>query len=350
VQDEVFAVNSGQGSVSSFSIGTGGAITQNTTPAADYSGQDVAITPDHQYLYTANTYAGTITAFLVGSYGDLAQIGQPVPATPTSNTGISAGPNDLEVAPDGDYLFVADTCASEVSSFKIGSDGALTYIGAYATGDIAGTGFPASLVIAPDGDFLYVYEIEDSYFTSFSIDSDGVLDNLGNSSAWPNCGAAYNGGVSAAAAILPSGDAIYLASGACIFWYTVNGATLTIQDEQNPIITGTSQTAADEAGGLSISPDGSYLYSANYQQDTINAYSIDQSGTPTSLGAPIAARVPRRTRRGSLSPRRASTRTISLMEIGSSRAVSIRRTAAIGTPPRPPMSTDSGSSRPTRRT
>src|SRR4051812_27356881 len=87
------------------------------------------------FLYAGNNNnntSGTVSAFQIESNGNLVTVsGSPFQASPLS-TGYS-GSNGLSLAttPDGQVLMVANAATEDVTTFHIGSNGALTPIGAF---------------------------------------------------------------------------------------------------------------------------------------------------------------------------------------------------------------------------
>jgi 6-phosphogluconolactonase (cycloisomerase 2 family) len=88
------------------------------------------------YLFTANAGSATITGYTVGRDGRLALRD---PSGVTARTG--AGPTDLAVSRDGNYLYQQASAAGAIDEFRVADDGALTLIGAV-------TGLPAD---GPEG-------------------------------------------------------------------------------------------------------------------------------------------------------------------------------------------------------
>ena len=116
----------------------------------------VAVTPDGKFLYVANQFDGTVTAYSVDASGVLTQ-GPTLP--------VGTAPSAMAITPNGGFLYVANS--STVSAFAIcnqvitscsdptSPDGSLT--------PLAGSPFssglgPVSIVVAPSGKFLFVVD------------------------------------------------------------------------------------------------------------------------------------------------------------------------------------------------
>jgi 6-phosphogluconolactonase (cycloisomerase 2 family) len=129
--------------------------------------QSIAITPKGNFLYTANTTQGTISAFSVGGDGSLTPVSDPAPVG-TAGT----SPSFIAMHPGGSFLYAADPAANAVLGFSIGSDGTLTPVSGSPFAAGAGT---VALSIAPQGSFLYAVNPGDNTISAFSIGSSGAL-------------------------------------------------------------------------------------------------------------------------------------------------------------------------------
>ncbi|HEX3737350.1 MAG TPA: beta-propeller fold lactonase family protein [Solirubrobacterales bacterium] len=129
-------------------------------------------------------------------------------------------------------LYVGNVLASDVSAFSVGSDGALSPV---AGSPFAADDGPAGAAMTPNGGLLYT---GDSYgykglmhVSAFSVGSDGALTP----------------------------------------------------------VSGSPFSAGDGPVGLAVTPDGGYLYVANYNSEYVSAFSISPDGTPTPVpGSPFS--------------------------------------------------------------
>src|SRR5271157_4677913 len=93
----VYVTNQDDGTVSAYTIGSGGALTELGPPITSGSGpMDIAIDPKGNYAYVTNGGGGTVQAFTIGSGGALSVLGSPF-----SSTG--SGPWGIVVDPTGKY-------------------------------------------------------------------------------------------------------------------------------------------------------------------------------------------------------------------------------------------------------
>ena len=126
-------------------------------------------------LYVSNAHAGaglgTVSAFQVSRRGVLTSIGEsPVPDFQTA-------PCWVEISHDGKYLFAVNTASSNLSSYAIGRDGALTLIGTTPFTNGAGA---VDARLSPDGKFLSVTGGRGLVVSTFAVDG-GQLTELTSS-------------------------------------------------------------------------------------------------------------------------------------------------------------------------
>jgi 6-phosphogluconolactonase (cycloisomerase 2 family) len=149
-----------------------------------------------QYVYVANT-GDTVSAFRADPVAGLSLIG----TFPTGNA--VGGPQALAVDPLNRFVFVANPAARNITGFRIGLNGRLTFIGATPLTPIA----PEALAIDLSGRFLYsaggdgVNPGNASSVIAFQISSSGLLVQIGE---WPGPGVGGN-----SITVAPSGAFVY---------------------------------------------------------------------------------------------------------------------------------------------
>lgn len=166
--------STGANGIIGFSVGANGALTAFTSPgpATGPYPWGLAISPNGQYLYAANSGGSTISAFTIGSDGAL-----------TDNGSYAAGTNPRRIAitPNGAYLYAINHGSggtNGLSGFEIGSDGHLTVI---ASGTFTTGAMPTGIVIAPNGTYLYVSH--GAGIWAYSRGSGGTLTDIGHFTA-----------------------------------------------------------------------------------------------------------------------------------------------------------------------
>jgi 6-phosphogluconolactonase (cycloisomerase 2 family) len=163
--------------LASYAIGPSGVLTPTGPPVARpfTYGPGMAITPDGQTLFVANSVSGTISRYLVAPNGTLAHVGADV----ATGTGSNSRPWALAIAPDGHELFAANRDLGIVSTFSIGAGGALTQT---STGVISGLDAHSgvfALAVSLNGRYLYSANSGQGSATAFAIGSGGALTPLG---------------------------------------------------------------------------------------------------------------------------------------------------------------------------
>lgn len=148
----------------------------NTTSVLTPTAVNVLANGDSVYVtaYNAVTNAGYLFAYSVNGDGTLSQLNGSVP--------LSLGSEPVAMASDtgSAYLYVADKLKNKISSFQVGSGGALTLVGTTATGNL-----PMALALFNDK-FLYVANSLDSTVTGYTIGS-GSLATIATYASDDNC-------------------------------------------------------------------------------------------------------------------------------------------------------------------
>jgi 6-phosphogluconolactonase len=182
-----------RGTVSAFSVGSGGALTAvypSTTPLpyAGVTPSASASDPTSRFLYVTDAASNELYAYTIGASGAL---------TPLTNGPFATGvyPDAVTIAPSGTYLYVANYNSNSISAFQItqstGTPSALAGATSYATD----TG-PTCVLIEPAfGRFLYTSNFLDSSVTGYQLNpNSGALTGTENSpypsAGQPTCAAA----------------------------------------------------------------------------------------------------------------------------------------------------------------
>jgi 6-phosphogluconolactonase len=297
----VYASNEVRGTVSAFSVGADGLLTQVGTGTTSGSGYNpfpsqseaspgpAAVSMDGQYLFVVNDgggseYPGTVATFLIGAGGALTEVGQ-VPTGPTS-TYSTPSPGGVAVSPGGQYLFVTNFGQNTVATFSIGAGGALTQVGAPAVSGGGETGSePEGIVVSPNGENVYVTNNNDGSNSSatvstFAVGAGGTLTPVG---AHVPIEAGAPSSEPSGIAITPNGQYLYASN-----FISGNVSTFAIGAGGALTQVGTPVSSAEyEAGNITVAPDGGYLYVANSYAGTVSTFSIGAGGTLTPVGSPV---------------------------------------------------------------
>ena len=235
------------------------------------------ISPNNKFLYAANVASGTVSAYRINSTtGALSTVG-----TPTSSG--AALPNGLFFHPSGSFLYVTNQGGNSVSAFSVASDGTLTVVS--GTPFSAGTATSLNgIVVHPNGNFLYVASMGGTGgVVGYSIDSlTGALSLLPGS-PFKNT----NGGISNTGdgiTIHPNGNWLYmgLVGQKRVAAFAIDSVSGTLTGIGTPILNNATTGYPDNGGsGANISPDGLYFYGTAFSTNAADpkkviVYSIDQ--------------------------------------------------------------------------
>jgi 6-phosphogluconolactonase (cycloisomerase 2 family) len=270
----VYITNGGDGSISVFSIGAGGALTRTSRigTGADHSGS-VAVDPTYHYAYAAGSI-DILSEFSIGPNGALTVIG----------TVSSGGGTSISADPTGRFVYVASFTAGIVSSFSIAADGTLALVGSVVIGN-AGHSEAPFVAVEPTGRYAYAGEYIDGTIAEFSIGTNGALSLLGTVPT----GEGSVGPSPIWLATDPMGHYAYVAN---YGQGTVSAFSIGTTGTLAPIGTvvsgsgGPSSTTplGSEPSCIAIEPGGHFAYVTNQIDGTITAFSIGATGQLTSLG------------------------------------------------------------------
>ena len=137
---------------------------------AGFNPTGIAIDPSGTYLYAANLGGNSISAFTIGANGALTQLaGFPLGET-------FAAPLALFIDKSGKYLYVANQGSANLAAYGIGSTGGLTLL----TNSPFGTGPQPSFITSDaTGKYLFVGNQSSPVIQSLSLDSSsGTLTSV----------------------------------------------------------------------------------------------------------------------------------------------------------------------------
>jgi 6-phosphogluconolactonase len=195
---------------------------------------------------------------------------------------VGSGPQSVVAHPSGKYLYVANAGQGEndISLFDINSDGTVSEV----TPRTPVGSLPYFLAMDPGGAYLYVANVLSNTVSVLKIDSSsGTLTPI-TGSPFPTNLAAKN------MQIAPSGKFLYISapiqsgtqSLGVVAGFSLNAGV--------PTLVSLTTTADNNPSGLAISPNGSYLYTANATANSLSVYTVKSNGTLTQVtGSPLAA-------------------------------------------------------------
>lgn len=273
----VYVTNSGSNDVSIFEISsTNGALTNSATTRARKAPAGITIAAGNSYVvhkpkfaFAADGTGNGVSAFTVNrTNGALTLVnGSPF------NIGLTTN----QVATDlwGKFAYVGRLSAPEVSSFTIGTDGALAETTFSPTVASAST---KSMAVDPSGRFFYL--------ANFNSQIDIYVINTATGDLTPSGAPLSIGSNPLGMAIDPTGQYLYTANlnSANISAFQINpsgGALSAVPGQPFAAVSGTR--------ALKVHPSGRFLYVANTNNNTISAFSINSStGALTANGSAVA--------------------------------------------------------------
>jgi 6-phosphogluconolactonase len=219
----------------------------------------------HTYLYAVNAGSNEVTAFLVNAN------------TLTWVDKVSShGTTPISVTTHDDLLYVVNTGSDNISGFRIGPDGHLTYLDNSTRALSDNNAAPAQIQFNNAGTQLVVTEKNTNRISTYSVHADGLTSDV---LSHPAIGITPFGfGFDNHDQLLVT-DAFGGAAGqsAVTSFNLTNTGTLSLID--GPV--GTTQTSAC---WLTITKNGKYCYAANTGSGTISGYSVSD-GRLTLLNA-----------------------------------------------------------------
>jgi 6-phosphogluconolactonase len=262
----VYVGNSGTDKVTAFNIEASGALTlipqtAGTTNPVAVNGADpaaIAITPNGQFLYVANSGSNDITAFSIGATGLLSLIAPSGAHANPIKTSVTA-PKGMAISPNGSFLYVANSSAHTVAVFQIGTNGLLTLVppaGSNTNPIPTGGTTPSSLMISLNGRFLYSAN-GGGTISAFTIGSDGLLTLVPSAAGTLNPVSAGVNATPVALTMSPDGRFLYVANnvttlGGRVSAFTTNPETGALVPLTalvgNPFLAGTTPSAIATPG------------------------------------------------------------------------------------------------------
>ena len=288
-----YVANSGDASVSQYTIGTSGALTPMATPtvAAGSSPRSVTVDLLGRFAYVANFSSDNVSAY---SIDPVTRALSPVIGSPFA---AGTSPTAVTIDSSGRFLYVSNygwPGSGTVSAYAIdATSGALTTIAGSPFAAGAGS---SSIDADPTGRYVYVANLLNDTFSAFSINStSGILSRL---DADPVTAGIQDLSVTNARPVSiaadPTGRFVYVATACGTSWvFEINVYGLLARVDSAP--GGLCGAAGNTPDSLALDPAGRYLYMDAVDPVTgvnqITAQTIDASaGTLTAVtGSPFSA-------------------------------------------------------------
>src|ERR1700722_4568303 len=266
-----YVPNLNDNTVSQYTIGSGGLLVP-MSPATVQTGVGpwaVAIDPTGSYAYVVNNVDRTVSQYTIGTGGTL------VPMTPaTISTGTQ--PWGITIDPTGQYAYVANHVDNTVSQYAVGAGGALTQL---SPSTVVSGVLPSGIAINPAGLYAYVANLNDNTVSQYTIGTGGVLT--------PQSPAIVATGTQPRfVAVNPNGQGAYVVNSAPTGSGTISQYTIGAAGLLTPM---PAPTVATGQGPVWITVDraGQYAYATNITDNTVSQFAINSDGSLTALSTPI---------------------------------------------------------------
>jgi 6-phosphogluconolactonase (cycloisomerase 2 family) len=223
----------------------------------------LAVSPNGNFVYTADSTTGSLLTFAVDSLGGLASV--------PSTASIAPGGGSLTIDAGGTHLYV--NVASDTILFDLDPvTGSITPTTSKSTNS-SGSG---SIALSPGG-FAYVLAT-----TAQTVDVYSINPSTGAFTA--AIGHATTGLVPSNVAMDGNSRFVYVADS------TENRISVFKADTTGALSTGTDFITATAPYGIAADPTGRFIYTSNPSNATVSAFKIDATtGTLAPVGADVAA-------------------------------------------------------------
>jgi 6-phosphogluconolactonase len=268
----LYAVNGGENenNVSLFDVAGSGVLSEipPRTPVGE-APKLLAMDAGGNFLYVANGGANTVSVFSIDqTNGTLTAVQNPFP--------VGMSPSDMKLNSAGTVLYMVGAESNVLASFGI-TNGALTSLiqsSSNSPGNSPGNG-PNAIAIAPDGNYLYIANTLDGSISIFGISSSGVFTQT--------AGSPFAESLTAdplSLAVHPSGNFLFVANS-----HSNNVAVYSITTSSGALTATATPTYGTQSGPsfLAVDPNGNFLLVGAQGAAGIQAFGID--GSNGSLNA-----------------------------------------------------------------
>jgi 6-phosphogluconolactonase (cycloisomerase 2 family) len=276
----LYASNAGSNDVSAFAINpaTGVLTAVPGSPFATGGTNDrgigLAATPNNQFLYAMNSGSNNVTIFSIGSNGALTRVGAPV--------ALNLQPDGEKVSPDGRFLVVAapQTAGGVVGVLGIAANGALTPVPGSPFPD-GGAGISAGIDINCASNRVFAgYAASQTQVGVFNLAANGSLSHIAGSPFTFASGANSN-----VALLNPNENLLFVSNQVSNTITVLNVAangTLTLA-QGSPF----ANPGGNQPSGMATNRAGTFLYAVNFN-NTVSVFRVEADGKLTPVtGSPF---------------------------------------------------------------
>ncbi len=241
----------------------------------------LALGKSDRYMYVLDVGDNFPDESFIHSYAYDASGTTIIDSTPvnTVSMSINKGPENMTIAPDGNYLYSVNSFNDTIAIYRIGrSNGSLTFFENFTPGTFGSqVGRPIDIKFHPSGRYAYVSLEDDRELVRFEVETNGRLSS-GNTVVPP--GTDINPGP---LAVHPNGEFLYNGerSPGAVSVYAIDSGNFTLTHQSRVSASGSTPS------WLEVDPQGRFLY-ARYRDETIEVFSIDaSSGDLTTIQSSV---------------------------------------------------------------
>ena len=272
--DYVYAVNSTTNAIYEYTIDQAALTAISGSPLTAVTGlaaTSVVVSRANTFVYVGGL--GTISSYTIGSAGALTVLAQQAASAQSADFTI------LRTSPDGQWLLAMDALTPTIYVFKINTSTGgltLTQTATYVPSG-SGTFTPRSMNLSPAATFLAVALGADGDVIFTFNTATGALNavsTLGVTSGYSDNAAHFDG----------TSGYLFIARGA-----TTTGASLIAEytvNSNGTLTSGGTLTAGNAPYALLLESTGSYLYAANRSDATVSSYTIATGALTAISGSP----------------------------------------------------------------
>lgn len=273
----------------SYVINGNGSLSSVSNVSTGSNPQAVSVSRGGGFAYVANRTSDDVSGYSISAGGTLSELG----SSPYSVSGQGGdGPDGIAASPSTDYLYTANSNNGTVTAFEINGNGSLSGLGSVASGNST-----FDVNVDTSGSFLFALNAGDNEAGIFDIQPDGTLV-----SATPIDGVRMRDNPRAIVTTGGSDPLVYSTEYAYVGneqAHDIGGGTMQHHVFQYTL-DGSGNLAAQTPpsilqplgpGGVTVHPSQLYLHSSNFDQGTVAANEIGLDGTLTGLVPPTATDV-----------------------------------------------------------
>ena len=275
----LLVVNAGSNEVSSFAVGSNGALSFRGK-ASSGGTMPISVTIHDDLVYVLNAGgSGNVSGLRLQADGSLV----PIAGSTRGLSTAASGPAEVSIDPTGEWLVVTEKNTNKIDTWKVGADGLLSGRKINASAGITPFGFTFTQQGVLTVTEAFGGAVDGSAVSSYTINTDGTLNTISASVPTTETAACW-------IVATNSGKFVYAtnAGSASVSGYSVRHGALELLDADGKTgITGAGAT------DLAITSNSQFLYTLNGGSHTISMFGVSQSrgdlASKGSIAAPAGA-------------------------------------------------------------